>query len=151
MRVVRKVFNASTLVHNVRFEIRKGAKIRCQDFKPSAWHLTRCHFSSVQRPNITHLPQSRLPCPLKPMRCLPCPHIVVLLGQLMCSYELFLRYSCSCGGLAGKPEKRLKRPDARVGLWWKRVPKTAPQSAVFCHLFTREYRDLCCLHLGLSQ
>jgi hypothetical protein len=35
-----------------------------------------------------------------------------------------------------KPKKRLKRPGAQVGLWVERMPKTAPQGAVFCHLTT---------------
>jgi hypothetical protein len=35
-----------------------------------------------------------------------------------------------------EPKKRLKRPDLRVGLWWKRCRKHPPRGAVLCHLFT---------------
>jgi hypothetical protein len=41
-----------------------------------------------------------------------------------------------------EPKKRLKRPDARVGLWWKGVSKTALQGRHFLPPFHR-YRDLC--------
>ena len=34
-----------------------------------------------------------------------------------------------------EPKKGLKRPNARVGLWWKGCRKQPPRAAVFCHLF----------------
>jgi hypothetical protein len=83
-----------------------------------------------------HLPRSRLPCHLKSMRCLLLP-IVVLLDQLIYSYELFFQYLCApvpqnLGRLAGEPKKRLKQPGAWVG-----VPKTAPQKRRFLPPFHR--------------
>jgi hypothetical protein len=35
-----------------------------------------------------------------------------------------------------EPKKWLKRPDVRVGVWWKGCRKQPPKGAVFCHIFT---------------